>query len=117
VTPQLPTYVCEAEVAEGLEAIACDELRCRFGAHMTLREIFASRRAPRSIRFEYTGDLGALLQLRTVLAVYLIHHAAVPRPRALLGDEHLRALLAQIALVRSLLPSADYRTLRALCAA
>jgi hypothetical protein len=43
--------------------------------------------------------------------VYLIHHAAVPRPRALLGDEHLRALLAQIALVRSRLPSADYRTL------
>jgi tRNA (guanine6-N2)-methyltransferase len=108
---QSPTYVCEAEVAEGLEAIACDELRCRFGAHVALREISASGRAPTSIRFAYTGDLGALLQLHTVLAVYLIHHAAVPRPRALLGDEHLRALLAQIALVRSLLPSADYRTL------
>jgi tRNA (guanine6-N2)-methyltransferase len=111
VKPQLPTYVCEAEVAEGLEAIACDELRCRLGARVTLREISASGRSPRSIRFEYTGDLGALLQLHTVLAVYLIHHAAVPRPRALLGDEHFRALLAQIALVRSLLPSADYRTL------
>jgi ubiquinone/menaquinone biosynthesis C-methylase UbiE len=40
--------------------------------------------------------LRRLLQLKTVLAVYLAQRFPIPRPRALLGDQHLRALLAQI---------------------
>jgi 23S rRNA G2445 N2-methylase RlmL len=36
----------------------------------------------------------------------------VPRPRALLGHQHLTALLDQIATVRALFPAETYRTLR-----
>jgi tRNA (guanine6-N2)-methyltransferase len=63
-----------------------------------------------AIRFVFTGDLRALLLLQTVLVVYLVHHFPVPRPKALLGDEHFRVLLAQIAAVRALLPTRAYAT-------
>jgi tRNA (guanine6-N2)-methyltransferase len=37
-----------------------------------------------------------------------VRHFAVPRPRALLGDQHLRALIALIATVRGLVPAEAY---------
>src|SRR5205085_10116923 len=63
-----------------------------------------------AIRFAYTGDLRALLLLQTVLVVYLVQRFPVPRPKALLGDEHFRNLLAQVAAVRALLPARAYST-------
>lgn len=104
--PEPSVHRCEAEVVEGLEALARDEIRARLGDRARL-----ARPAPGAVRFDYAGDLGSLLRLRTVLAVSLVRHFAVPRPRALLGDEHLRALLGQIATVRGLLPPDAYRTL------
>ncbi len=103
------THLCEAEVAEGLEEIARAELRRRFGERV---RFFPAGDPPEAgaLRFTYTGDLRALLGLKTALAVYLCRRFPVPRPRGLLGDEHFRALLAQVALVRALTPPGAYRT-------
>ncbi len=101
----------EIEVVEGLEAIARDEIERRLGAHARFHDTRVTRRAPSTISFDYTGDPGDLLQLRTVLAAYVVHHVTVPRPRGLLADEHIRALLRQIASVRALTPPAGYRAL------
>lgn len=105
-----PAHVtCEADVVEGLEDIARDELRRLFGDRLAFRG--AGDAAPGALRFAYAGDLGALFAPRTILAVNLVAHFPVPRPRALLGDQHFRALLAAIATVRGLLPPESYRTL------
>ncbi len=101
----------EADVAEGLEDIARDEIQRRLSPQVTLLVVRVSRRAPSAIAFDYAGDPAALLELRTMLAVSLVHRVAVPRPRAILGDAHLRDLLAQIRLVRDLTPASGYRTL------
>lgn len=106
-----PTYLCEAEVAPGLEDIARAEIERRFGQRASLWHAPHVRPRPGVIRFDYRGDLSALLCLQTVQSVYLVRYYAVPRPRALLGDEHFRALLAQIALVRSLHPPQTFQTL------
>jgi ubiquinone/menaquinone biosynthesis C-methylase UbiE len=113
--PASVEYVCEVHVAIGLESIAIDELKRRFLKHIKLRSLpenkTAALRYPYGvIRFAYTGDLRALLQLQTALSVYLVQHFPVPRPKALLGDEHFRLLLAQIAVVRALLPARAYTT-------
>lgn len=103
-----PAYLCEAVVVEGLETIACDELARILGKRVRLHQ---ATTIPGVVRFNYTGNLHALLKLQTVIAVYLVQHLAVPRPRALLGDQHFRALLARIATVRNLLPQDAYKTL------
>lgn len=106
VRPQPVTvHTCEADVPEGLERIARSELRCRFEARLE-----AVKLAPGTLRFAYAGNLYQLLALRTVHAVYLSRRYPIPRPRALLGDQHWRALLAQIAVVRELSPAGAYRT-------
>lgn len=71
------------------------------------RDIRAMR--PGVIRFS-TRALRPLLDLKTVLAVYLLQHYAIPRPKALLGDRHLRVLLAQIDAALGLSPRGAYRT-------
>lgn len=106
--PPPQTFRCEADVADGLEAIARAELVSRCGG-----AVRAGRVVPDSglLAFDYTGDLRALLALRTVLSVALVRHYPVPRPRGLLGDQHLRALLAQIAAARALASPDAYTTL------
>ena len=46
-----------------------------------------------AFRFGFRGAPESLAQLRTVVAVYRLLHFDIPRPRALLGDQHLRRLL------------------------
>jgi SAM-dependent methyltransferase len=100
-------YQCEAGVADGLEELARAELLGRFGG-----AVHADRARPNgTLVFDYSGDLGALLTLKTVLSVAIVRHYPVPRPRALLGDQHFRALLAQIAAARALAPADAYETL------
>lgn len=109
-TPALDVHICEAEIAEGLEQTARDEIVRILGerAHLITSR---TRWSTGAVRFSYQGDLNALRRLQTVQAVYLVQTFTVPRPRALLGDEHFRTLLRQIALVRSLLPRNQYRSL------
>ena len=103
-------HVCEADVAEGLEEIARAELQSRLGARATVRRLPAGQETPGVIQFTYSGELRAVLSLKAVQAVYLMKRFNVPRPKALLGDEHFRALLSMIALARSTQPDA-YRSL------
>jgi len=102
-------YRCEADVAVGLEEFARAELVRRFGDAVRLDETPA---VPGAIGFEYVGDLLALLDLRIALAVSLVQGFAVPRPRALLGDQHLRLLLNGVAAVGALHPPVAFSTLR-----
>lgn len=100
------TYRCEADVADGLEELARAELLRRFGG-----AVRAERTRPTGVvAFDYIGDLQALLSLKLPLSIALVQHYAVPRPRGLLGDQHLRTLLAQIAAVRALAPPDAYAT-------
>jgi len=98
----------EADVADGLEALAAAELQTLFGAHLTSEPPVAQSGI---VRFSYSGSLRQLSRPRTILAISLRQHFPVPRPRALLGDEHLRALLRQIALVRAVAPPDAFQSL------
>ncbi len=101
-------YRCEADVAPGLETIAQGELR-----HLLGWGDDPDGRAPRRgiIPFGHNGDLAELLRLRTVLSAYLIQRFPVPRPRALLGDQHFRTLLHRIDTVRGLHVPGTFGTL------
>ncbi len=76
----------EAECIPGLEAIAMDELNS-YDAHSleTLR--------PGFLRFRFAGDSRLLLTLRSTIAVYSVYRFEVPRPKALLGHQHLTRLI------------------------
>jgi 23S rRNA G2445 N2-methylase RlmL len=96
----------EVIVSQGLEPIARAELRrlgpaARLGPHAS----------PTLIALDYQGELRALLGLRVAQSVYMVRHFAVPRPKALLGDEHFRAMLAMIEQVRRLHPPEAFRSL------
>lgn len=103
-------YRCEAEIVEGLEEIAAGEIAGRFGARVVLGAARRTRNGPANLPFTYTGDLAALTRLKTVSALFLVHHVPVPRPRAILANHHFRDLLADIAHVRALAPEGAYRT-------
>ncbi len=100
-------FDCEADVLEGLEQLAHVELIECLGS--SIRSLTSPR--PGTLRFDYTGDLQALLDLRSCGAVYLVRHFPVPRPRALLGHQHFEALAETITTVRALFPPDAYRTL------
>ncbi len=95
-------HCCEADVIVGLEPFACREVAA-LGAH------HAHAAQPGVIQFSVRA-LRPLLGLQTALSVYLLRRYAVPRPRALLGDQHLRALFAHIDTALGLAPRGAYRT-------
>jgi tRNA (guanine6-N2)-methyltransferase len=105
-TPTAPTY--EAEVVPGLERFAREELRKTLGARLSVRP------GPQAgtIAFAHRGDARALADLGTVTAVYRVLRFDVPRPRALLGEEHLQSLLRLIQGVISLNPEGSFRSFR-----
>src|SRR5262249_42398031 len=92
--PKHSTSLCEAVVAAGLEAVARDEIARRLGSRAPVRERMVHGSGNTGIRFTLDGPLTEAPDLRTVSAVYLVQRYPIPRPRALLGDQHLRALLA-----------------------
>ena len=51
-------------------------------------------------------------ELQTIQSLYLLQQYPVSRPKALLGDEHLRNLRAQIAAVRAAHPAGTFTTLK-----
>ncbi|MEP7291821.1 MAG: methyltransferase [Chloroflexota bacterium] len=96
------TFVCEAEVTDGLEFVSEAELR-KLGA-----EIIGKRAG--EIDFRFSGNLQALLKLKTVQSVSVVQAFAVPRPRGLLDNTHIRHILEQIEAVRKLSPSDSFQT-------
>jgi 23S rRNA G2445 N2-methylase RlmL len=107
-TSKPESFDLEADVLEGLEQFGRAELRDRLDHYVKISDI--SRGG--AIRFRYSGQLSTLLDMRSLIAIYLVQRFAVPRPRALLGHQHFTALLDHIAMVRALAPAGAYQTLR-----
>jgi ubiquinone/menaquinone biosynthesis C-methylase UbiE len=101
-------FECEADVLVGLERFAYAELSERLGDRVR----FGATARAGTLRFRYTGDLAALLDLRSVISVYLVRHFGVPRPKALLGHQHFEALVGLTELVRGLAGADAYDTFR-----
>ena len=99
---------CELEVIPGLEAITRDELNSRFRGRVDVEPSHKEGLLP----ILFAGDLHALLELDTVLAVYGQRHFPVPRPKALLGHAHFTTLLSMIEVVRELHPLTAFQTFR-----
>src|SRR3954451_14367929 len=99
---------CEVEVIPGLEDMAIAELNSRFRRQVTILPQLKEGLIP----ILYGGELAALNDLQTVLAVYGQRRFSVPRPKALLGHEYLTTLLSMIAIVRELYPDGTFETFR-----
>jgi SAM-dependent methyltransferase len=95
-------------VLEGLESIAQAELSDRFGE----RARFDQPARAGALRFSYAGDLAELLALRSVVAIYLVRRFAIPRPKALLGNQQFGELSGAISSAIALAPPGAYATLR-----
>jgi 23S rRNA G2445 N2-methylase RlmL len=106
--PDEPRYEIEADVLEGLEQIAEDEVSERFGGRVR----FEPRARPGALSFSYAGELADLLALRSVVAVYGVQYFAVPRPKALLGNQQFGELSSAISATIELAPPGAYTTLR-----
>ncbi|MEZ4667164.1 MAG: methyltransferase domain-containing protein [Anaerolineae bacterium] len=104
----IPIHECEADVPEGLEGLAWREMKTTFGDRLERADTPARAGA---LRFQYAGNPYQLLKLRTLQAVYSVRYFDIPRPKALLGDEHFKALLAQIRTARDLASADAYKTL------
>jgi tRNA (guanine6-N2)-methyltransferase len=98
----------EADVLEGLEDFAADELAERFGDALVALE----QPRPGALSFVVQGNPAGLLALRSVLAVYHVLPFAVARPKALLGHEHFTRLVRAIQAVRALDRASTFATLR-----
>lgn len=87
----------EAETADGLEAITRQEIETGLSKYINRGTLTTERAA---VRFAYNGPLDKLLALRSAVSVYLILRFEVPRPRGLLGHQHLHTILRAIERVR-----------------
>jgi 23S rRNA G2445 N2-methylase RlmL len=96
----------EAEVVEGLEEFGKIELRRDLPRSATISQVVRG-----AVQFEFEGGLEALFHLRTVQAVYQRLIFPVPRPKALLGDQHFRKLKQTIEQIIINHPRGDFRTL------
>ncbi|MBA3945677.1 MAG: RNA methyltransferase [Herpetosiphonaceae bacterium] len=99
---------CEAEIIPGLEGFAAAELRQRFRQRVVVEQGYKEGLVP----FAYDGDLTALLDLETVLAIYGLRHFPIPRPLALLGNTEFAILLSMIEVVRELHPANAFQSFR-----
>ncbi len=81
----------EVECAPGLEEQVQVEITRRFQRAIP-RGTNPIQILPGAVRFAYSGPLEPLTTLKTAIAVYLVLEFSVPRPRALLGDQHFRRL-------------------------
>ena len=103
--PGLTALLYEADVLEGLEPFAEDEIYDVLG----VADVAGS---PGALVFRYGGAPDSLLDLRSVVAVFRVLHFDVPRPKTLLGHQHFEAIVAAIADAQSLWPRHAFRTLR-----
>src|SRR5258707_980066 len=77
----------ELEVLEGLAGAVVGEARS-IGARVI-------GQSETSVQVATSADRAGILAMRTPVAAYLVRRFDVPRPRALLGEEHLRSLIDQ----------------------
>ncbi|GAC1547834.1 MAG: methyltransferase domain-containing protein [Herpetosiphon sp.] len=105
---QVHQITCEAEVIPGLEAFAAEELNDRFRQRV---EVEASSRDG-LLPFVYSGELGDLLELDSVLAVYGIRNFPIPRPKALLGNAEWDIFQSMIDTVLAIHARGTFETFR-----
>lgn len=103
-----PNDYFEAEIIHGLEPFAVDELRHVRGG----KSVVLPSADPEAVRFRYRGNVASLHTLRTVMAVYLVRHYPIPRPKSLLDRQQFQTLLSQINAVRQQKPRLPFRTFR-----
>ena len=94
----------EAEIVEGIEALAENELR-------QMREVQIVSRGRGAVQFTYVGNLRRLQSLKLTQAIYAVQPFAVPRPKALLGDQHFRAIMTQVDAVLVAWPRNTFKTI------
>lgn len=95
---------CELEVLPGLETFARAELAEYLDSEML-------HIVPGALVGNF-ADPDPLLDLRTITAAYLLETFAVPRPRALLGNQYLTAIVDMIAEVRDRWTARSFQSLR-----
>ena len=83
-----PIREYEAEVVPGIEELAMRELRRTLGSKLT----WMRRTRAGFLRFGCGGGPARLDSLRSVIALYAVHHFDIPRPRAFLGQQHFTRL-------------------------
>ena len=98
----------EVETVIGLEEYARREVRRLLGKAAQIERSTAEGR----ITIRYDGNIRRFDELRTVTAVHRVEHFAVPRPRALLGHQHLTRLLGIIHVVLDARSDGAFRTFR-----
>lgn len=99
----------EVETIVGLEEFARREIRHRLGKQARIAE---SQPLAGRISLTFDGDMRHFDALRTAAAVHRVEDFAVPRPRALLGHQHLTRLLTAVRSVMNARPSGSFRTFR-----
>ena len=99
----------EIELIDGLDRFVADELAAKLG-RLDYRIEEQTRAGRMSLR--YSGPVKPLLSLRSAVAVHLVEHFAVSRPRALLGHEHFSRLLKAIRKVLGLHSGETFKTFR-----
>lgn len=102
-----PAALIECEVLPGLKPFARDEILSRLGRAVELLPLADEA----AIAFRFSVDPRRLFALRTVVAAYLVLRFDIPRPLALLGDQHFRVLLGGIAEARALHPMGAFTSL------
>ena len=119
----------EVETVVGLEEYARREVRRLFGKAVSVKAASgkaasneashvaannASNDSGADGRFvlRFDGSIRRFDELRTVTAIHRVETFAVPRPRALLGHQHLTRLLSAIRSVLDTRPDGAFRTFR-----
>lgn len=105
----VPSQRYEVETIVGLEEFARREIRQRLGKQARIAE---SRPLAGRIALTFDGDMRRFDALRTAAAVHRVETFAVPRPRALLGHQHLTRLLTAVRDILSARPDGTFRTFR-----
>ena len=98
----------EVETVIGLEEYARREVRRRLGKAAFLE----GGRSEGRFTLRYDGSIRRFDELRTVTAVHRVESFAVPRPRALLGHQHLTRQLGVIHFILDARPGGTFRTFR-----
>ncbi|MXY44620.1 MAG: methyltransferase domain-containing protein [Dehalococcoidia bacterium] len=109
-SPKKPTdRRYEIELITGLERFVDDELGKKLG-----RRAYRLTGYPKEGRmsFRYSGPIQRLMDLRTAVAVHIVERFDVPRPKALLGHQHLTRLIDSIGAVIDLHPPETFSTFR-----
>lgn len=100
----IQSNIFEIEVSEGLEWITREEL-------LSLDPKISILQIGRGfIRFYYDGDVLQLLKLGTIISVYSVNSHPIPRPRGLLGHQHMANIIQQIDKVRHTIGKDKFKT-------